>query len=371
MKLLTVAYDSQIFLLQKKGGISRYFAELINQFQINPELGIKPVLTFTSTVNDYLLDDPSLGNLKRVQPGATALTALAGDLFGRDPSLAKADLIHTTFYLPGFLSKYGSLKRVSTLYDMIPENTKRPLGRWNPHFAKSSYLSRADAVLSISNTSTADMVREYRKPIKATTTYLGVGQNFHPNLERLTYTPHPYFLFVGNRAGYKRWDVAVRAFADVASSFPQVRLELVGGGPLTASELKTISMLNVTTQVFQRDVPESELAPLYSNALALLYPTEYEGFGLPLVEAMASGVPILASDIPINREICLSAANLFPKGDVVSLATLMRTLLRSSASFRSKVAEGLDRSKNFTWYECARKTAEVYRSVLVENKVIS
>lgn len=371
MKLLTVAYDSQIFLLQKKGGISRYFAELINQFHINPELGVKPVLPFTSTVNDYLLEDPSLGQLKRVGTGATALTSLVGDLLGKHPLLEGADLIHTTFYLPGFLSKYRSMKRVSTLYDMIPENTKRPLGRWNPHFAKSTYLSKADAVLSISNTSTADMVREYRKPIKATTTYLGVGKNFRPNLERLSSTPHLYFLFVGNRAGYKRWDVAVRAFADVASSFPEVRLELVGGGPLTASELKMISKLNVSSQVFQRDVPDSELAPLYSNALALLYPTEYEGFGLPLVEAMASGLPIFASDIPINREICLSAANLFPKADFVSLATLMRTLLRSSVSFRSKVAEGLARSKDFTWYECARKTAEVYRSVLVENKVIS
>lgn len=364
MKTIKVAYDSQIFLLQTRGGVSRYFLELIRQFQRYPELGIEPVLPFGETVNTYLLEDSNFDYIIQIHPGLPAYYALVRDSLCRVTNADSVDIEHPTFYLPGFLPKRGNLPVVSTLFDMIPENTARRRWRWNPHFQKERYLKTADAVLSISSSSTEDMRRVYGDSISATTTYLGVDERFRPNLPRPLFTHYPYFLFVGNRSGYKRWDLAVKALAEVSSAFDEVRLVVAGGGEFTSKEKKLMKAHKVEHLIIRRDISDYQLPSLYSNGLALLYTSGYEGFGLPLVEAMASGLPILATDIPINREICDSAANYFPQNDVSNLASLMGAAIRGDANIGSRVKKGLVRAEGFTWYECARKTAEVYKNVM-------
>jgi glycosyltransferase involved in cell wall biosynthesis len=364
MTKIRVVYDEQIFLLQEHGGISRYFAELVKAFIANPDLGVEPVLASNSIRSEYLLEEVSSLRLTKVKSRARAYIHLLMRLASVNNKKLNGDIVHFTYYLPGFLRRFKGMPRVVTLYDMIPENTPRGKRFWNPHFSKKKYISKADLVLSISDSSTHDMHREYGFTMSVSTTYLGVGAEFQANLPRLDWQPLEYFLFVGNRATYKDCSLAIQAFSEVAKDYPNLVLQLAGGGPLTADETKLIDQLGMTNRIVQKSIGNHELPNVYANAKGLLYPSQYEGFGLPLVEAMASGTPIIASNTPINREIAAEAATYFEVGNKKSLVELMTLLTDKPEDFQSKIDKGLSRAKNFSWHNCAQRTAKEYRNLL-------
>jgi glycosyltransferase involved in cell wall biosynthesis len=150
----------------------------------------------------------------------------------------------------------------------------------------------------------------------------------------------------------------------VATDHPDISLLLAGGGSLSADEVKLINQLGMANRIFQRSIGNHELPNAYSNAKGLLYPSRYEGFGLPLVEAMASGTPIIASDTPINREIAAEAATYFTVGNKSLLVEQIRLLTDKPEGFQSKIVKGLSRAKNFSWHNCAQRTAQEYRNLL-------
>jgi len=364
MSRIRVIYDEQIFLLQEHGGISRYFAELIKAFVADPDLGIEPVLASSSVRSDYLLDEINSLQVKKVKNKPRAFIHLLLRLVSTRNKELEGDIVHLTYYLPGFLRRFKGLPRVVTLYDMIPENTPRGNRLWNPHFSKRAYVSKSDLVLSISDSSTNDMYRAYGFDITVPTTYLGVGSEFQTSLPRPEWLPPEYFLFVGNRASYKDCTLAIQAFSEVALNHPDVTLLLAGGGHLSADEVGLIDQLGMANRIFQRSIGDHELPNVYSNAKGLLYPSQYEGFGLPLVEAMASGTPIIASDTPINREIAAGAATYFTVGNKSLLVEKIRLLTDNPEGFQSKIEKGLSRAKNFSWHNCAQRTAQEYRNLL-------
>jgi glycosyltransferase involved in cell wall biosynthesis len=362
-------YDEQIFLLQEYGGISRYFTELIKTFHAHPELGVEPVVSSRDVRNQYLLKETNFFQLRQVKSQLGALYHLVKQiLFMRKPPKS-VDLVHQTFYLPGFFSRFKGLPKAVTLFDMIPENTASNKKLWNPHFAKRYVLPKADLVFSISESSTKDMLSEYRINMEVTTTYLGVGSEYAPNLPQLKWLPEDFFLFIGNREGYKDCELAIRAFAKAKKHTPGTVLLLVGGGNLTAGEKVLIAELGIKESIIQRSVSAEELPNVYSNARGLIYPSRYEGFGLPLVEAMASRVAVLASDTPINAEIAGESATYFPVGDGNSLAELMVQLISKPQAFQDKINLGQSRSKEFTWRKCAEITAAEYRRIIERQKV--
>jgi glycosyltransferase involved in cell wall biosynthesis len=364
MPHIRVLFDHQIFLLQRFGGISRYFTELIKEFIEHPELGVLPVVESKRTLNNHLSEELAFKGFIREQSATRSLLRiLRGAVFSRNRKI-EADLSHLTFYLPGYFSRYRALPKVVTLFDMIPERFPAKGRLWNPHFSKRHFLAKADALVSISETSTRDMSQEFgiERPIQ--TTYLGVSAYFSPNLPKLESTSNSYLLYVGSRDGYKDAGTAIAAFAKISEFYPDIQLAFVGGGSFTTKEKQLFRTLGVSNQVTQLTVTDVDLPRVYSNAIALVYPTVYEGFGLPLVEAMASGIPILASDTQINREIAEESANFFPTGDSSALAKSIQVVLTNPSSQLSKIQAGLLRSKDFSWLECARQTAEVYRAVM-------
>jgi len=369
MSRIRVMYDEQIFLLQEHGGISRYFTELIKAFHAHPELGVEPVVSSRAVRNKYLLGETDFLDLRPVESTFSAFLHLISNVLFARGTKKQVDLVHQTFYLPGFFSRFGKIPKAVTLFDMIPENTKSNKKIWNPHFAKRFVLPKADLVFSISESSTKDMFAKYGMHIHVTTTYLGVGPEYQPNLSSLEWQPEKYFLFVGNRNGYKDCDLAIRSFAKFARESPGFHLLLVGGGPLKKSEKSLISSLGFEDSIIQKSVRADDLPNLYSNALGLIYPSRYEGFGLPLLEAMASAIPVLASETPINIEIAGDCATYFPVGDEELLSNLMVQLIKNPQGFQDKVKAGEARSKDFTWKKCAELTATEYRRIIERQKV--
>lgn len=365
---IRVIFDEQIFLLQKHGGISRYFTELIATFRENPELGVQPVLPFQAARSEHLISKNSEAKMNRVSSLIGALFLLIRAALENRGKGFPADIVHLTFYTPGFFSRFKGIPRVASLFDMTPEMTARRFGFWNPHLQKRKFMRRSDAIISISNSSTEDMSSIYGERDFVPTAYLGVSSNFRPKMEKPSHQQGPYILFVGARSGYKNWLLSALAFAEISNEHTSLQFMLVGGGPLTKSEQRFLNRAGILDRVIQRSVPDPELPNYYAHAEALIYPSKFEGFGLPLVEAMASGIPILASDTRINREICDECAWYFPDEQVKLLATLMREALQGQLpNQRDKVSMGLQRAKKYTWYSCAENTANVYRS-LVRNQ---
>jgi len=369
MRPIRVLFDQQIFLLQRFGGISRYFTQLIKTYLEHPELGVVPVVESKTTFNQHLSDELRSWGFSRDNSRTVAILRILLGLINRNKTRNTVDVAHLTFYLPGYFSRGKDIARVVTLFDMIPERVPAMGRLWNPHFQKRHFLNRADAVVSISETSTKDMFKDFGifRPIP--TTYLGVTEEFAPNLERIDGMNQTYFLYVGARGGYKDFRTALEAFADYSKASSGVHFVFVGGGKPTAQEERLFRALGISGYVSHITISDARLPQLYSNAAALIYPSVYEGFGLPLVEAMASGIPILASDTEINREIAQDIANYFAPGDASALAEGMQLILTNPSSQATKIEAGLVRSKNFTWLECARQTAEVYKDVLQKGKV--
>jgi glycosyltransferase involved in cell wall biosynthesis len=176
----------------------------------------------------------------------------------------------------------------------------------------------------------------------------------------------PLLLSVGNTLPRKRLDVLLRVFAAVRPSFPEARLVRVGG--LTPELWKQADELGIRESVV--DLPflsRGALAAMYRRASLLLHTADAEGFGLPLIEAMASGCPVLASDIPVLREVGGAAVSYCVVGDIEGWAEQATVLLRESAQpldWEFRQQQGRARAAGFSWAENARRTALIYRKVL-------
>jgi glycosyltransferase involved in cell wall biosynthesis len=177
-----------------------------------------------------------------------------------------------------------------------------------------------------------------------------------------------WLLNVGSTLPRKRLDVLLRVFAAVRQKIPKARLVRVGGGFLPehlqlAAELGLGSAL-LTLPFLERDI----LAAIYRRAAVLLHTAEAEGFGLPLVEAMACGCPVIASDVAALREVGGEAATYCRVGDVdiwtENVARLLLERAHQSRAWECRRLDAIDQARRFSWVENARQTACIYRKVL-------
>ena len=354
--MIRVFYDSQIFLAQTRGGISRYFVELVRQFRNRPELGIEPVLNLTSSNNLHALED--LGVPLRDMRGSKTQRGLHfASQAVRDLQYKDYDLRHFTFY-SRLYSKFSG-KNVTTLYDMIPE--KMGYGWRNPHMSKRLYMQKSSGVLSISKTSLEDLQSIYGfMPDKVAVTYLGVGDDFARGGDPIpTGLPEQYLLFVGRRDGYKQGAMALETLARM--NLPQVSLLFVGPDAPTSEELARISKLGLNGRVFFRNASGAELPAIYSRASVLLYPNLYEGFGFPPIEARLAGVPIIGVDNAINREISGNQMLYCKENDAGSMALLATRVIEEGLL---PPRPNLGSANVYTWQTCAERTAEFYHDVI-------
>jgi len=360
---IRVGFDDQIFEAQRRGGISKYFVELIRRL---PEHGVEPVLLSGPTRNLHLAESGLVP--RRPEPGRLRdrVEWTSWRLFGRPrtmPSeLPPMDLMHHTFSHPAYLRLWRG-PRVSTVYDMTPEVYPRlfPLG--NPHFAKRRYCARSDAIIAISRSTAADIRRFYGDAIgdRVTVVHLAVGDAFFSPGEPPAGLPERYLLYVGQRWAYKDFPVALDAFAAVAAERPDLALVLVGGGPLNEQETSAIGERGVAGRVIRLAPSDAELPEVYRRASAFLFPSRYEGFGLPTIEALAEGTPAIVADASCGREVGGDVAAYFPPGDAEALADRVRDALAAPDGARET---GPAWARTFDWDLVAARTAEVYRRVL-------
>jgi glycosyltransferase involved in cell wall biosynthesis len=370
--VLRVGFDDQIFVAQPRGGISKYFVELLSRL---PEHGIEPILLSTGTRNLHLSESglvPSLPARRAIAEKVTWATWRTLGLPDTTPRpLPPFDVLHHTFTHPRYL-RLPAPSRVVTVFDMTPELFPEyfPLG--NPHFAKRRYCLEADAVISISQNTADDVERLYGAAAAERSVVIpfGVGEQFFADAQgeavESLQLPADYLLFVGVRRGYKRFDNAYEAFRILASDDPSLTLVIAGGGPLSAEEVQTIERDGLTGRVHHVSPSDDQMPELYRRAAVFVFPSIYEGFGLPTLEALASGTPTVLADASCSREVGGGAALYFAPGDVVDLVARIGEALSESNALAVEES-GPEQGRRFSWDAVASLTADLYRRVSKEN----
>ena len=355
---MKVRFDDQIFALQSRGGISRYFVELMREYGSDSTYGVELDSGPVWTRNAHLLEagmgrslPTGWGRRRRVLRVANRLHRAGGN----------SDLVHHTYfdrsYLP--LARNGSIRAV-TVYDMIPELYPElfPLG--NPHLDKRAFVDEADLILCISEATRRDLVHVYGEPAAPiVVTPLGVDSRFRPDVPKPKDLPERYVLFIGNRGGYKDFSVLAEAFA-VCRLPDDIKLVVAGGGPFSTEERELLQRLDLLTKAIRLDLGDADLPGVYGHALCFVFPSRHEGFGLPTLEAMASGCPTILVSSSSHPEVGGDAALYFPPGDVEALALLLDELMEAPERRAACRAAGLIRAAAFSWQDTARRTAEAY-----------
>ena len=355
-----MALDEQIFALQAFGGISRMFAELAKQFIADPDLGIELLPLSAPVINRYVLDNATVRDRLAVWDAGHEYRALAR-YFMRIQPRRNMDIVHNTFYLPHGLASYPGAKRIVTVHDMIPELMPQTRRRLDFLTLKKRYVRQADHVICVSESTRQDLEATYG-PLRAPVSVVhhGVNPVFVPDQPPLVGLPQRYVLFVGNRSQYKDASVLMRAFAEVNHHDPDLHLLFVGGGPLAGEERELVERLGIKDRTVQRSLPDSEMASAYGNALMCVFPSRFEGFGLPALEAMACGTPTVLARGTSLPEVGGTAAAYFSPGDSDDLAQAMERMLLDSGLRESHRSAGIERARTFTWEKAARETADVY-----------
>ena len=361
---MRVAMDEQIFAIQPYGGISRMFAELAQQFTTSavPDLDLLPINA--PIVNRYVLDDAELSRQLGVRQARNPWTALAR-YFTRLSAQAEADIVHNTFYLPHGLTPIGDAKRIVTIHDMIPELMPHTRRRLDWLTLKRRYVDRADHIICVSEATKQDLLKVYgltKAPISVV--HHGVDPRFHPDVPRADFLPDRYVLFVGNRSAYKDADVLYRAFARVAAEDEHLQLLCVGGAGISSGESDRLTELGIRQRVSQRFLSDDLMASAYVHAELFVFPSHFEGFGLPALEAMACGTAAVLAAATSLPEVGGDAARYFEPGDERQLADVMLGLLFDAEARGDLAQRGLRRAAGFTWHAAAQRTADVYRAAL-------
>jgi len=364
----TVVYDHQTFTLQRFGGISRYYCELASR--VNRLPGFRAKVIAPIHCNEYLshCDVPKFGlNLGLWHPRLEPMYRHGCRLLAPGPMrAARPSVVHRTYYADSYAPP--SVPSVVTVFDMIHEilpDEFPPVDQTSRDKRRS--VQRADLVLCISKSTADDVMRLLQVPQhKIRITYLGLSGTFtRATSQQAAPHPRPYLLFVGHRGGYKNFEGALKAYARSSRLRQAFDFLVFGGFALRREELALIESLGLKPESVRRLTgSDEELAQAYRHATAFVYPSRYEGFGIPPLEAMASGCPVACSNLSSLPEVVGPAAEMFDPGDPGQIAAALERICFNETRRRELVDAGFERLGRFSWDQCARDTVQAYRSML-------
>jgi glycosyltransferase involved in cell wall biosynthesis len=363
-----VAFDSQIFLMQQYGGASKYFANLADRLDRKEcEVAVCASIHRNSylaalrhhSLNGYYLP---LFPEKAKKVSRVFNNFVAEWKFRR----GKASILHETWY-NGSRRKVGRVV-VTTVFDMIQELYPELFGsRDKTAQHKKRSVMEADHVFCISENTRQDLIRIYDIPHhKTSVTHLACDAPVAVGSRQTAEfaASQPYILYVGQRSGYKNFSSVIEAVASDPEIKKNFRIIAFGGGSFTETEKKSLDRLGFSGgMVVQTAGGDALLADYYAKASALVYPSQYEGFGIPPLEAMSYGCPVVASNASCLPEIIGEAGEYFDPVDTQSLKQAL-SLVLSDQSHATHLRElGFQRLTRFSWEKCARGTLDQYKKL--------
>lgn len=364
---MRILFDHQIFTTQKFGGISRYYYEILNRFYREGKPEFK--LSLEMSDNYYLKEAPFFQPSPKAQTSA-AFRINSGKLQA-DMAGGRFDLFHPTYYDPYFLSVIGKTPFVLTVHDMIHENHPGYFSPTDPtRSQKKKLIQLARGIVCVSENTRLEMLERYPEAESKTrviphgsSVALGNNEPSPADLSRWT-QGRPFLLFLGVRFGYKNFGRMIRGIAPLLRSHPEWRVVCAGGGSFNALELLSFQTLGIHRQIVDINPLKDEvLKELYRQALGFIFPSLCEGFGLPILEAMAFGCPVVLSRATSFPEVAGEAGIYFDPYSASSIRQAVEAL-QAPENRMNKIEAGRRRVEAYRWEESALKLARFYEELI-------
>jgi len=363
---MNLIFDNIIFALQRAGGISVYWHELLSRFLLDSDINFK--------VLDY-----STGNIFRAKLG-----------------ISDNKIINPKFRLPIYLERYINPKEcftnslfhssyyrvnrcintinITTVHDFIYELYKSGLSKFVHTFQKSQSILKSSKIICVSNNTKNDLLRFFpslnHDSIKVV--YNGVDDTYKILKDRgssliknyINYSTGEYVLYVGDRKSkYKNFITAVKS-----CQIQKKPLVIVGGKKLDKIEIDFLnSSLGKHHYTQLVGIENDTLNILYNNACCLLYPSLYEGFGIPILEAQRAGCPVITSNFSSIPEVAGKGAILLNDLNENTIAEMIFIVDNDNQLKEILINEGIKNSANFSWDRCYIETKNIYKEILDKN----
>jgi mannosyltransferase len=341
--------DGIIFSLQQYGGITVYFRELLSRFRHEHQTTLTLEAPCQQGIDSTLF--PSVRCVERAARWQERLrpARVAGN---------GESVFHSSYYRR---PERCSIATVVTVHDFVYQRFVRGPRGWARRWLMNSAIEQAQHIICISEATRQDLLEfvPMRSDQRVSVIHNGVSDVFRLLDVRQEMGSRPYILFIGQRGGYKNFDLALRAL----SLLPDLELHCVGGGPLRGEELAGLDQATLGRVRHLGFVSDEQLNELYNAAFCLLYPSSYEGFGIPVLEAMRAGCPVVSIDSKAVVEVGGSALCVSEHpSDPEALAQAVLRLDDNEERKRLR-AIGLSRSQQFSWDQCFEQTLAVYRGL--------
>ncbi|WP_182870300.1 glycosyltransferase family 4 protein [Rhodopirellula sp. JC639] len=373
---MRVLYEGAIFQILRCGGVARYFTELIHHLPHDCQ----------PTVVGPVDEAPEFCNRRvsyrgvQTDPPVSWLRKLTRERMqrriGKQFDAIDAEIEHWTYYsgLCRRSIRRGDRPLIATVLDFVHEAVPSldPSGK---HIAlKHAAIRTADHLICISQ-STHDELCERFPDSRGKASVIPLGTSLSdvtPAALPEALSDTPYVLFVGRRNSYKNFEVVWKAWNRLGGALPKEAKLVMVGPPMKRREATQLQWRDDGSAILIPNASDALLRTLYERAQAFLFPSKAEGFGLPSLEAMAAGAPVMVSDLPVMREVAGDCGYYFDPDDVEMVAQMIRSALTDTLPNKQAIIQaGRRRAASFTWQSTAQRTAAVYRAVSEQTKTSS
>jgi len=389
---MKVLYDHQTFTIQSYGGISRYFFELMSSFNRSGLVDFKLPIEYSN--NHYLHGADFIKDIKRFQTADEFLCGLRfrgkakiyrfarvlgmiahAERINKRHSIASLreggfDVFHPTYYDPYFLDSIGRKPFILTIHDMTHELIldRRFTTHKDPVLERKKILAqKASKIIAVSENTKKDIIRIYGTDAeKISVVYHGSSLNGDRiNQAVADDLPGRYILFVGDRMRYKNFTFFMEAVSELLRSDRDLMVVCAGGSGFSKGERMLFESMGLSERILYQSISGGDdLAAIYHKALAFVFPSLYEGFGIPVLEAFSCGCPAILSDASSLPEVGGDAAVYFDPSNAGSLGDAVAGVIYDEKTRAKLIKKGYERSKQFSWEKTARETARVYEEVI-------
>lgn len=350
---MRISYDNIIFSLQQAGGISVYWAELCKRIQA------RNTTIFYGCANKNIFSS----NISTVTE--SSLSPKLSRYLPFMKKLPRGSIFHSSYYR---IANQPHIINVTTVHDFTYEYYRSGIAKLIHSWQKGRAIKHSAGIICISENTKKDLLKFYpdTPESKIAVIYNGVDDTFHQlqNCTELLKASFPelahikYLLYVGDRSAYKNFNLA----AQVKNHIQGLSIVIVGGPELSAKEKQLLG----THYYHYRGINSADLNLLYNSAFCLIYPSCYEGFGIPVIEAMRAGCPVVASAVSSIPEISGDAALLVNEVSVESLVDAVKYLDDDKRRARL-IEKGLGQAYKFSWDRCFAETYSFYQHLVEKN----
>lgn len=385
---MKVLYDHQIFEHQRIGGVSRYFAEIIKHLPS----GVEAEVSIQYSFNEYLksLNIPFEWRYQLTSyfdflsgwefKGKQRLFAYMQKKYpqkypdclqiNQDRTLealnkGEFDIFHPTFFGDYYLDRLNGKPYVLTVHDMIIELYPEFIN--SPEFVKrkKKLVDHAAHIIAVSENTKRDLINVFGTP-EDKISVIYHASSLVESAEKTDNLPDRYLLYVGDRRlGYKNFNFFISSIQPILQANKDLSI-VCTGDKFTTEEIRFFESLGIRDQLKIIFVEDNQLYGLYQSAELFVYPSYYEGFGIPILEAFQANSPVVLADASCFREVAGDAGVFFNPKSPQELRNAVTSLLNDSLLRQEIISKGQKRLNDFSWEKSAQQTVDVYRKVLNE-----